>query len=201
MIVGLGNPGPRYKQTLHNVGFKVVEKLAARHEWSWKFEDRFDAEVTRGKLGEMTYHLLKPETFMNLSGEAVQEYLRYFGFHPSQLIAVLDDADLPTGELRLRPFGGSGGHNGLKSLAQELSTGEFKRLRFGIGRPKSGIDLADYVLMHQEESLWEQLDPALERAASVLESLANETFENVMKAAHTKAANGEKDETRNTQPL
>lgn len=139
---------------------------------------------------------------MNLSGEAVKEYLRYYSLSPGSLVVVADDADLPLGEMRFKPFGGSGGHNGLKSIEKELLTSQFKRLRFGIGRPLVAISLADYVLMHQDQAVWKSLDPAIDRAVSLLEKLASEPFENVMKAANTKVANGEKlDETRDTKPL
>lgn len=202
IIIGLGNPGSRYKQSLHNVGFKVVERLATMQGWSWKLEDRFQAEVSRGKCQNVTYHLIKPETFMNLSGLAVKEYLRYFNLSPRHLVVIADDADLLFGEIRLKPFGGSGGHNGLKSIERELLTSQFKRLRFGIGRPVIAISLADYVLMHQDQETWKRLDPAIDKAAIMLEKLANEPFENVMKAANTKAANGEKvDENRDTKPI
>lgn len=200
MIVGLGNPGPRYQQTLHNVGFKVVERLADRLGAVWKFEERFQAEVLKKDL----YHLLKPETFMNLSGVAVRDYLKYYQLSFDRLVVVADDADLLFGEIRLRPFGGSGGHNGLKSIAKELATHQFKRLRFGIGRPESetAMSLADYVLMRQDTSVWDSLDPAIDKAASLLERAAKEPFENVMKAANTRAANGEKrDEERDPKPL
>ena len=189
--MGLGNPGSKYKHTLHNVGFKIVEKFAERHGWLWKLEARFQAEVTRGKCEGITYHLLKPETFMNLSGVAVKEYLRYFNFGSHLVVVVADDADLPFGEIRLKPFGGSGGHNGFKSIERELLTNQFKRLRFGIGRPSMAISLADFVLMAQDQDTWQKLDPAIEKVVSLLEKIANEPFENVMKAVNTKAANGE----------
>lgn len=187
IIVGLGNPGPRYRETLHNVGFKVVEKLADKLGLSWKFEQRFQAEVTRGGYLSTTFHLLKPETFMNLSGEAVKEYMMYFRFSAAQVIVISDDADLEIGEVRLKPSGGSGGHNGLKSLEKELLTSQFKRLRFGIGRPKiMNMSLADYVLMSQEVAVWDLLKPSIEKAVSLLEKLAKEPFDSVMKDANTR---------------
>ncbi len=206
IIVGLGNPGPRYSETLHNVGFKVAEKLAEKIGLTWKFEQRFQAEVTRGEYLSTTYHLLRPETFMNLSGEAVKEYLMYFRLSVSQVVVIADDADLEFGEVRLKPFGGSGGHNGLKSLEKELLTQEFKRLRFGIGRPKiANMSLADYVLMVQATATWDLLKPSIEKAVTLLEKLAKEPFENVMKEANTrekslegnKKIDGDINETRN----
>lgn len=132
---------------------------------------------------------------MNLSGEAVKEYFRYCSLDPRQLIVVVDDADLPLGEMKLKPFGGSAGHNGLRSIAKELAC-NFKRLKVGIGRPSTPLSLADFVLMTQDQAFWEKLEPVMDQAVSLLERLAKETFENVMKAANTRAANGEKvDET------
>lgn len=187
IIVGLGNPGPRYRETLHNVGFKVAEKLADKLGLYWKFEQRFQAEVTRGDYLSTTFHLLRPETFMNLSGEAVKEYMLYFRMSATQVIVIADDADLEFGEVRLKPSGGSGGHNGLKSLEKELLTQEFKRLRFGIGRPKiDNMSLADYVLMSQPVAVWDLLKPSIEKAVSLLMRLAKEPFDSVMKDANTK---------------
>lgn len=124
---------------------------------------------------------------MNLSGEAVKEYLTYFRLSASQVVVIADDADLDFGEVRLKPSGGSGGHNGLKSLEKELLTQEFKRLRFGIGRPKIvNMSLADYVLMSQEPAVWDLLKPSIEKAVSLLLRLAKEPFESVMKDANTK---------------
>ncbi len=197
--MGLGNPGPRYKNTLHNAGFKVVEKLASKHLWNWKFENKFQGEVARGDYKGCAVHCIRPETFMNLSGEAVKAYLEYFDLGPENVIAVADDADLKFGDVRLKAFGGSGGHNGLKSLEKELLTNAFKRVRMGIGRPEIlSMDLADYVLQYQEPSVWDQLEPALDKAVMLLERLAAEPFENVMKDANTisKMIDGETNEKR-----
>lgn len=194
MVVGLGNPGPRYKQTLHNVGFKVTEKLAEKLKFSWKFEERFQANTARGEYLSTTFHLLRPETFMNLSGEAVREYLRYFRLNPSQMIVVADDADMSLCEIRLRSFGGSGGHNGLKSISHELLTNQYMRLKMGIGRPpvSQPMSLADYVLMPQPQAMWDLMEPSIDFAAGLLIRIANESFENVMKDANTRSQSASK---------
>lgn len=194
--MGLGNPGLRYRESLHNVGFKVVEKLSEECGFSWKYDSRFHAEVSKGVYAGVVYHLLRPETFMNLSGEAVGSYATYYQLNADQLIVIADDADLKIGEMRLKPFGGSGGHNGLKSIAKKLA--DFKRLRIGIGRPDNAISLADYVLMQQSMQVWEELNPVILRAALLLKRLANEPFENVMKDANTSVQklDGEMNETR-----
>lgn len=199
IIAGLGNPGLRYRNTLHNVGYKVLEKLAHKYQWSWKFESRFQSEIAKGTCRGCVFHCLRPETFMNLSGEAVKAYLEYFDLDTESLIAVADDADLKFGDVRLKALGGSGGHNGLKSIEKELLTNAFKRVRMGIGRPKIlSMDLADYVLLHQEPFVWDQLEASLDKAVMLLERLAEEPFENVMKDANTivKLIDGETNEKR-----
>lgn len=180
LIVGLGNPGPRYQKTFHNVGFLVVEEFAERRGWSWKFENKFQAEVAKGEYQGVIFHLLRPETFMNLSGEAVREYSKYFNLSPERLIVVADDADIGFGELRFKLGGGAAGHNGLRSIQKELATSDFKRVRIGIGRPKELISLADYVLMQQGEPVWELMRPTIKKAASLLEKTAEVPFEEVM---------------------
>lgn len=144
LIVGLGNPGPKYQGTRHNAGFMVLDRLA--HE--------AEIHVTRkafgGFYGEGNFQgerllLLKPQTFMNLSGRSVAEALRFHKLAPSDLVVVHDDIDIPFGRVKLKDGGGHGGHNGLRSLMQELGGGQFVRIRIGVGRPVHG-DTADYVL-------------------------------------------------------
>lgn len=194
VIVGLGNPGTRYAESLHNVGFKVVDQLAKQEGWLWKKESRFLAEVAKGRVGDVNYHLLKPYTYMNLSGEAVKGYLDYYRMSPEQLVVIVDDADLLTGELRLKPFGGSGGHNGIKSIEKEIGTQNFKRLRIGIGRDRE-LPLAEYVLAAVDAETWKRLEGAIFSACELLKQLAKENFEAVMKTANT-LPKGEKNETR-----
>jgi PTH1 family peptidyl-tRNA hydrolase len=144
LIVGLGNPGRRYAKTRHNVGFMVVDELARRSgSRGWR-EERL-ASVSEAVLGSDTLVLVKPQTFMNLSGHAVVAYSTRTRAEPESILVVGDDLDLPFGRLRLRPGGSAGGHNGLRSIAAELQTDGFARLRVGIGRPDDG-DAIDYVL-------------------------------------------------------
>lgn len=141
LVVGLGNPGTRYHGTRHNIGFLVLDELARREACGFGFEAKWNAEVAQcgGRL------LMKPQTFMNLSGEAVGNYAHYHRLEPSQVLVVLDDASLPLGELRVRPTGSSGGHNGLESVLMHLGTEQVPRLRVGIGEPTQ-IPLDEYVL-------------------------------------------------------
>jgi peptidyl-tRNA hydrolase, PTH1 family len=168
LVVGLGNPGQQYEQTRHNVGFRIVDKLAEKHGWSWS-ERRGKAILANGTLGGEKIVLLKPLTFMNLSGEAVGEVARWHKIPPEDLLIVYDDLDLPTGKVRLRARGSSGGHNGLKDIIAKLHTSDFPRLRVGIGRPKnSQMQGRDYVLSAARGDDGILLDTGEERAIEAI---------------------------------
>jgi len=143
VIVGLGNPGKKYSETRHNIGFKVLEEVARRHGVQ-KEESRFDALIGHISLNGQKILLVKPLTYMNLSGKAVQPLLHWYKVDLADLIVVYDDMDLAVGSLRLRAEGGSGGHKGLTSIIERLGSREFSRLRLGIGRPAD--DTIDWVL-------------------------------------------------------
>jgi peptidyl-tRNA hydrolase, PTH1 family len=133
IVVGLGNPGREYAATRHNLGFMVVDELARRfHADGWR--NRFRAEITQVMIGSEKLVLAKPQTFMNLSGIAVREVLHWFKAAPQDTLIVVDDIDLPFQSIRMRAQGGSGGHNGLKSIIAELGTDDIPRLRLGVGR-------------------------------------------------------------------
>lgn len=133
MVVGLGNPGLQYEHTRHNVGFHCVDKLASNLHWKWERQNR--AMVASGIIGTEKVILVKPITFMNNSGEAVSDLLRWYKLQPADLLVVCDDLDLPVGKIRLRANGSAGGHNGVDSIIHHLHTNQFPRLRIGIGRP------------------------------------------------------------------
>jgi len=137
LIVGLGNPGRDYAKTRHNAGFIVVDELAERWRADWKTEKKFSARIARAEVNERQALLCKPQTFMNSSGEAVAAVVNFYRIALAQLLVVVDDADLPLGQLRLRPSGSSGGHHGLESIEQHLGSREYARLRIGIGREGS----------------------------------------------------------------
>ena len=140
VIAGLGNPGESYANTPHNVGFDVVDVLAKRLETEWKNSSGFHARVARATCAGQALMLVKPQTFMNLSGTSVAPLLRYYGGEPHDLTVVLDDVDLPLGRLRIRTSGGSGGHRGLASVIEALGTEAFPRVRLGVGREeRSGL--------------------------------------------------------------
>ncbi len=146
LIVGLGNPGAEYAKTRHNAGFLAVERLAGRWQAGWAYEKKFNARVARAERGERRALLSEPQTYMNSSGQAVLALMAFYRVAPKQLLVVVDDADLPLGELRLRPRGSSGGHHGLESVERYLATREFARLRIGIGRAAGAREITDYVL-------------------------------------------------------
>lgn len=151
LIAGLGNPGESYANTPHNVGFDVVDVLAQRLEAGWKNSSGFHARVARAVYAGETLMLVKPQTFMNLSGTSVAPLLRYYGGEPKDLTVVLDDADLPLGRLRIRAGGSSGGHRGLVSLIESLGTEAFPRVRLGVGREEQR-DLVGHVLGKLDEA-------------------------------------------------
>lgn len=147
MIVGLGNPGDEYRDTRHNAGAMVVDRFAANRCSGWRKERKFFAELATGECGGRKVLCVKPLTYMNLSGEAVAAVSRFHRITPEQIMVVADDADLPLGAVRMRPSGGTGGHNGLASVIQHLGTQDFPRQRIGVARPAQSVrDIASYVL-------------------------------------------------------
>jgi len=145
VIVGLGNPGPRYQRTRHNVGFDVLEELG-RHFGSVPSRNRFNAQIGEVTLGETRLLLVAPQTFMNNSGQAVGPLLDFYKLQPDQVLVVCDDLNLPLGRLRLREQGSAGGQKGLADVLRRLGTSEVARLRIGIGQPPPRFDASDFVL-------------------------------------------------------
>ena len=174
LIVGLGNPGREYEHTRHNVGFQVAEELAHRYRVTLKSRTSWKARVAKiADIGDGVL-LAEPTTFMNLSGWAVREIASFYQLATSDLLIVYDDADLSLGRLRLRANGSAGGHNGLKSIIQELGTNEFPRLRIGVGRQAGG--LKNHVLGRFDSDEKPQIDEAVKRAADAAEVFARENI-------------------------
>ena len=187
LVVGLGNPGQRYDGTRHNVGFDVVDELVMR--MGLKFtQQKFQADyIEVNHHGEKTI-FLKPFTYMNLSGEAVLPMMSYFGVGLEDLLVIYDDLDISVGQLRLRPKGSAGGHNGMKNIIQMLGQDEFKRLKIGIGRPKPGWKVSDHVLAPFDKEDREVVQEAVHKAADAVEVwLEGQTFEEVMTQYNQKA--------------
>src|ERR687885_97377 len=175
LVVGLGNPGREYAGHRHNVGWMVVDELARRHGGSWRA--KFSGQLAETRVDEHRVALLKPETFMNESGRAVSAAARFFKVPPDAVLVVHDESDLDLGRLQARFGGGLAGHNGLRSVAQQLGTADFLRLRVGVGRPGRGDPrpLADYVLSSFEPH--EDADALVARAADAVEALDAEGLE------------------------
>jgi len=148
LVVGLGNPGDRYRYNRHNVGFMVLDVIAESdggYPWAWKSSRRFSAETARGTLEGEKVLLVKPQTYMNLSGQSVGPLARFYGVPSERMVVIHDDVDLDFGRLKVKKGGGAGGHKGLKSLDQHAGGPGYMRVRCGVGRPEHG-DTANYVL-------------------------------------------------------
>lgn len=172
LVAGLGNvPEFRYAGTRHNVGFDVVERLAKRHKLSWDSADmvRQAATARWRRTPDPTVLLAKPQTLMNLSGEAVGQLSRFYRIAAGDLLVVCDDVNLPLGRLRARASGSEGGHKGLRSIAESLATIDYARLRVGVGRGDERRDLADHVLARFDPDEKPAIDEAIERAADAVE--------------------------------
>ena len=170
LMVGLGNPGREYARTRHNAGFMVLERLAKQWQADWAFEKKFKARMARVEREAGQALLCLPETFMNACGEAVGAIATFYRIPSDRVWVVVDDADLPLGELRLRARGSSGGHHGLESIAQHLGTRDFPRLRVGIGRDDpASREITDYVLSRFNSAEAGLLKKVLERAGDQLE--------------------------------
>jgi len=166
MIVGLGNPGREYAATRHNLGFLVVDEVGRRTNVAGS-RRRFRAEIAEARLAEEKLVLIKPQTYMNLSGHAVREALQWYHAQPSDTLVVLDDLDLPFGTLRLRANGSAGGHNGLESIITAFDTDKISRLRVGIGAAP-GAGAVDYVLGRFFEEEQAIVEKTIERAAEAV---------------------------------
>lgn len=160
LIIGLGNPGPRYAQNRHNIGFQAVDTLAKAYSLTFsKVEHR--AQSAHGRRGETRLILAKPQTWMNESGKAIGPLAHFYKIPAERILAIYDDLDLPLGTIRYRPQGSSGGHRGIQSIIQQLGTQDFARLKLGIGRPPGRMDAAAYVLQNfsneEEPQVWDVL--------------------------------------------
>lgn len=184
LFVGLGNPGPEYEKTRHNLGERVVQEWARRLGWSLKEERHFKAKVAKGVNTNQTVHLLLPLTYMNLSGMAVKPYMDYFKIPLDRLVVIMDDISLAFGQLRLRAMGSTGGHNGLRSIEQCLGTSQYRRLRMGIGHPGE-VMLATYVLEPFSQAEQEEVPVVIDRGVQVLQRLLKENFTHVMNSTNT----------------
>ncbi len=167
MIVGLGNPGKQYEHTRHNVGFEVIDILAGRMGISVE-ERKHKALCGRGGLKQQKVMLMKPQTFMNLSGESVREAADFYKISTEELIIIYDDVSLETGQLRIRSKGSAGGHNGIKNIIAHLGTQTFSRIKVGIGERPPRMELADYVLSRFSKGEQKLMEQAFQEAADAV---------------------------------
>ena len=180
LVAGLGNPGPDYRGTRHNLGFQVVDEIARRSGITWKKKNRLSGWLGRGGWGEISLILVKPAGYINLSGRAVRRTMAYFNLTPSELLLIVDDVNLSPGRLRIRRRGGAGGHHGLESVIAELQSRDFARLRLGIGGGEKN-DLVRHVLSRpgrEEERIYSRAIPrAVEALQVALESGIEEAMQ------------------------
>ncbi|HEX4871728.1 MAG TPA: aminoacyl-tRNA hydrolase [Nevskiaceae bacterium] len=182
-LIGLGNPGPDYARTRHNAGFWFVERVAAAAGASFRVESRFFGELARGRLAGQELLLLKPATFMNRSGQAVQALAQFYKLAPDQLLVAHDELDLPAGELRLKLGGGHGGHNGLRDIHKPLGEG-YRRLRIGIGHPGDKTLVLGYVLGRPSAEQEAAIHAGLDRAVSAVETWLRQGWDRAVQQLH-----------------
>ena len=196
LIVGLGNPGRRYRDTPHNAGFLVCDGFAERHGLDAEVS-KFEGLWRRGRVAGEAIGVLKPTTYMNLSGRSVAEALRYTPAEGKDLILVFDDLELPLGKLRIRPGGGHGGHNGTRSVIESIGQRDFPRLRVGVGRPSEGQrDPTGHLLSRVRSENRDQFRQTVERAVEALDCLLEHGVDEAMNRYNGLPAVGEVGEER-----
>ena len=180
LVVGLGNPGARYESTRHNMGFLALDRLAEREKLRFN-KLRFKAWTAEWKLGEDKVLVMKPQTYMNLSGESVGAAARFYKIPADHILVVSDDISLPVGKLRLRSAGSAGGHNGLKNIIQHLGTVRFPRIKVGVGSPQqAGYDVVDWVIGMPTGEDQNVLLDALDRAAQAIPAVITQGMDRAM---------------------
>ncbi len=180
VVVGLGNPGAQYEDTRHNCGFMVLDTLAQRWGISFQTEKRFQGLYGEGRGPRGKLRLLKPQTYMNLSGQSVRAVLDWYKLDPEAVLVIYDDMDIPVGRLRLRASGSAGGHNGIKSLIQHLGTQAFPRLRVGVGQPQGHKDVKGHVLGSFTPNERQILPAVLKAAADSIELILRQDLKTAM---------------------
>lgn len=178
-IVGLGNPGKQYEKTRHNIGFMALDEVASRHHIEFR-PNKCKAIVGEGIILGTKVALIKPMTYMNLSGESVRSFMDFYKVNLEDMIVIYDDLDTELGRIRLRYQGSAGGHNGIKSIIQHTGTQTFNRIRMGISRPEPGYAVVDYVLSPFAKQHRESLQSSIEQAADAVEYSLDHTFEQTM---------------------
>ena len=186
VIAGLGNPGPKYTETRHNAGFWFVDELAKKFHGDFRAEKKFFGEVAKINIEGRDIWLLKPDTFMNRSGQAVKALLSFYRYAPEQLLVAHDEIDLPPGTTKLKTAGGHGGHNGLRDIINQCASKDFHRLRIGVGHPGSKDQVVDYVLHNASKDERIDIDNDIAAAVAVMPELAQGDMEKAMHRLHSK---------------
>ena len=190
LVVGLGNPGPEYNGTRHNVGFELVDRLAAERDLKWKRDRKFRSKIASANASLV---LTKPLTYMNLSGNAVARLQRFHKLDPDQILVVYDDVDLPIGRIRFRPEGSAGGHNGIKSLIEYLGTKEFPRLKIGIGSAGGRGEMVGHVLGKFSQEEREELEKVLAIAQDGVNCALSAGLDRAMNQFNGRTTNSEEE--------
>ena len=175
-LIGLGNPGKKYSNSRHNIGFLLLENLSKKYNSTFLFKDKLKSSISEFKINNSTYRLFLPNTFMNNSGDAVQAIVDWYKINLDQIFIIVDDKDLPLGKIRFRKKGSSGGHNGLKSIIEKLKTHNFNRIRIGIGSPQSiggnkNFNTTSHVLGNISQEEKSILDKVYKKVIETLEQL------------------------------
>ena len=193
LIVGLGNPGAKYKDTPHNAGFQTCDRFAERHGLG-NPATRFQGVFWRGRANSEDVGVLKPQTYMNLSGQSLAEALRYLPAEAEDVIVVFDDMDTPAGRLRIRKQGGHGGHNGLRSVTEHLGSTDFPRIRIGVGRPPGQRDATSHLLSRVRKSERERFSETVDLAVDALDAILTEGIDLAMNHYNSVVIAAEEDE-------
>ncbi len=186
VIVGLGNPGSKYTKTRHNAGFWFIDEVANKYAAVFRLDKKFHGEVAKISVEGKDIWLLKPDTFMNRSGLAVQSLLSFYRISAEQLLVAHDEIDLPPGTTKLKKGGGHGGHNGLRDIISQLVSKDFHRLRIGVGHPGSKEQVVDFVLHTPSRNESELIDSDIYDAVNVVPDLASGALERAMQTLHSK---------------
>lgn len=189
LIAGLGNPGNQYAETRHNAGFRFLDAVVRRFGATLKHENRFHGDVGKVMIAGHPVWLIKPQTFMNLSGDGVTTLSRFYKIDPEEILVAHDELDIPPGEVRLKQGGGHGGHNGLRDIHNKLGSREYMRLRIGIGHPGNAKQVSGYVLKKAPADEQALTDAAIQAAADEVENIVNGDYQKVMNRLHTNNGN------------
>jgi len=191
LIVGLGNPEPEYSKTRHNMGFDVVNRVATSQDIAIA-KHKFKGIYGEGRIGEEDIILLKPQTYMNLSGVCIKRYMDFFNIEPKNLIVVYDDMDTSKGTIRIRKKGTGGSHNGMKSIVEELGTTEFARIRVGIGRPIYKDDIINYVIRKIGQEEYTILETGIEKAKEAVLCMIENGYDKAMNIYNERGESSER---------